>query len=148
VDRVTLAALQATLMLYLDPGRLAERLPTISMIGMPSGEIKKRADNVAGALAKGAEGAADVAVVEDESRIGGGALPGSAIPTFVVVISPTVISADDFVFELRKCEVPIVGRISEDRVLLDLRTVKPSEDDLLIKSINGVFARIKDQERS
>jgi L-seryl-tRNA(Ser) seleniumtransferase len=148
VDRVTLAALQATLMLYLEPERLAERLPTLNMIAMPAGEIRKRADIVAQALAREAEGAAAVTVAEDESRIGGGALPGSAIPTFAVVISPQRISSDDFVFELRKCETPIVGRISEDRVLLDLRTVKPSEDDLLIKSINGVFARIKDQERS
>jgi L-seryl-tRNA(Ser) seleniumtransferase len=148
VDRVTLAALQATLMLYHEPGRLAERLPTLRMIALPAGEIKKRAEAAAEVLSEEARGAATVTVEEDESRIGGGALPGSAIPTFAIVISPRGISADDFVLQLRKCDVPIVGRISEDRVLLDLRTVKPSEDDLLIKSINGIFACIRDQERS
>jgi len=148
VDKVTLAALQATLMLYLDPERLVERLPTLRMIAMPAEEIKKRAERVAEAISREAGDTAAISVAEEESRIGGGALPGSAIPTYVVVISPRQISADDFVFRLRKCQVPVIGRISEDRALLDLRTVDPSEDDLIIESINGIFARIRDNERS
>jgi L-seryl-tRNA(Ser) seleniumtransferase len=148
VDRVTLAALQATLMLYLEPERLAERLPTLNMISTPAEDIRKRAERVAAALGAGAGGAAEVVVAEDESRIGGGALPGSAIPTFAVSISPRGVSADDFMFMLRRCEVPIIGRISEDRVVLDLRTVRPSQDDLLINLINGVLARSSNQERS
>lgn len=148
VDRVTLAALQATLNLYLEPERLAERLPTLNMISAPAEEIRKRAERAAEALTAGAGDAAAVTVAEDESRIGGGALPGSAIPTFVVVISPHGISADDFMFELRRCDVPVVARISEDRIVLDLRTVRPSQDELLINMMNGVLARIRNQERS
>lgn len=148
VDRVTLAALQATLMLYLEPERLPERLPTLKMISMPAEEIRKRAERVAEALAREAGSAAAITVAEDESRIGGGALPGSAIPTYAVVISPHGASADNFAFELRRGEVPVVGRISEDRILLDLRTVEASEDDLLINLVGEVFARIKNHERS
>ena len=148
VDKVTLAALQATLMLYLDPEHIVERMPTLKMMAAPAEEIRKRAERVAEALSQEAGAAAAISVAEDQSRIGGGALPGSAIPTYVIVISPGETSADDFVLEMRKCEVPVIGRISEDRALLDLRTVNPSEDDLLIKSINGIFARIRDNERS
>ena len=148
VDRMTLAALQATLMLYYEPEKLAECLPTLRMISAPVAEIRERAGRIAGALAAAAGEAATVSVADDESRIGGGALPGSAIPTCVVVVSPRGIAADDLVFELRKCEIPIVARISEDNVLLDPRTVDPSEDDVIISEINRVFARFRNQERS
>jgi L-seryl-tRNA(Ser) seleniumtransferase len=148
VDRVTLAALQATLMLYHEPERLAERLPTLSMISAPVSGIRKRAEAAAAAIGKKAPGAADVSVAEDESRIGGGALPGSSLPTYAVVISPRRMSADDLVLELRKCRVPVIARISEGNVLLDFRTVRPSEDDTLIELVNGALARIGEQERS
>lgn len=148
VDRVTLAALQATLELYFEPEKLSDRLPTLRMISMPAEDIRKRAERVAEAASRTAGDAAEVSVAEDESRIGGGALPGSAIPTHVVVISPRDVSADDFAFQLRKGKVPVVGRISEGRIMLDLRTVKTSEDDLLINLIGEVFARIRNHERS
>ena len=148
VDRVTLAALQSTLMLYFEPEHLKERLPTLGMMSMPAEEVRKRAERVADALGRAAGEAADVSVDKDESRIGGGALPGSAIPTYVIVISLRAIASDDFVFELRKCEVPVIARISEDRVLLDLRTVRPYEDDLLIDLIKGLLTRIQREERS
>lgn len=148
VDRITLAALQATLMLYFEPESLARRLPTLGMMSTPAADLEKRAERVAGALAAAAGEVAGISVAADESRIGGGALPGSAIPTYVVVISPRMTTANDLVLELRKCEVPIIARISEDRILLDLRTVRPSEDDLIINLISGVLARIQDEERS
>ncbi len=148
VDRVTLAALQATLMLYFEPEALAERLPTLCMMSTPAAELARRAERVAGTLAAGGAEVACISVEEDESRVGGGALPGSAIPTYAVVISPRATTANDLVLELRNCEVPIIARISEDRVLLDLRTVDPSEDDLVVKLISGVLTRIQDQERS
>ncbi len=148
VDRVTLAALQATLMLYLEPERLPERLPTLKMMSTPAEEIRKRAERIAEAVAQAAGSAAKVEVADDESRIGGGALPGSAIPTYAVVISLRDLSADDFVCELRKGEVPVVGRISEGNVVLDPRTVKTSQDDLLIDLIGKALARIRNHERS
>jgi len=148
VDKMTLAALQATLDLYLEPDLLLERLPTLRMIATPVERIRERAERVAEALAREAGGEAAITVAEAESRIRGGALPGSSLPSYAVVISPGVIAADDFVFELRRCEVPVVGRVSEDRVLLDMRTVEPSEDGLLIDSVKHVFARTATRERS
>jgi L-seryl-tRNA(Ser) seleniumtransferase len=147
VDKTTLAALQATLELYLEPERLPGRLPVLRMISMPASDIGRRAEGVAAALGAVSKSFA-VSVREDESRIGGGALPGSALPTFAVVIEPERISPDGLLRELRKCRIPIIARISEDRVLLDLRTVDPQEDGLIIDLVTEVLARLDDEERS
>jgi L-seryl-tRNA(Ser) seleniumtransferase len=140
VDKMTLAALEVTLRQYLEPELLLEKLPTLAVIGRSPGELKQRAERVAGNLSAGLSGRARVSVKEVTSQIGGGSLPAACLPSYAVALSSDDISADRIASMLRLCEVPIVTRILEDNVIVDFRTVQPSEDETLTSQILKALA--------
>jgi L-seryl-tRNA(Ser) seleniumtransferase len=135
-DKMTYAALEATLEQFA-AGRAADTVPVVRMIAMTADEIGRRADSLAARLMAGGV-AADV--VDGHSTIGGGSAPGSALPTRLVAIA---LPAAAFAAALRACRPPVVARIDEDRVLLDLRTVPPEADDeladLVLQASSAVF---------
>jgi L-seryl-tRNA(Ser) seleniumtransferase len=124
VDKMTYAALEATLAAYVT-GRAAQDVPVARMIAMTREEIAPRASALARKLR---DAGFDVELREGMSTIGGGSAPGSQLPTVLVAIAPGEESADAFAARLRHAEPGIVARIEDDRVILDLRTVHPSED--------------------
>jgi L-seryl-tRNA(Ser) seleniumtransferase len=140
VGKMTLAALEVTLRQYLEDELIHETLPTLKMISHSPGDLAGRASSVSKALSQGLAGIATVAVTEGFSQIGGGSLPGSSLKGPVIAISSDRFSADAMVSILRRCDTPIVARISEDRVMIDLRTVQPSEDEILIEQVLAAFA--------
>jgi L-seryl-tRNA(Ser) seleniumtransferase len=104
------------------------------MATMPVEAIAVRAEILA---AKLRERGFTVSVVDGVSTIGGGSAPGSQLPTRLVALTHPEFSADELERRLREAAPPVVARIEEDRVLLDLRTVSPSDDALLQAAVTG-----------
>ena len=127
VDKLTYAALEATLVEYL-AGRAAETVPVARMLAMPLDAIDARARALADALR--AHGwTADV--IDGYSAIGGGSAPGVELPTKLVALARSGQSADRVEEALRRATPPVIARIESDRVVLDLRTVSPTLDGTL-----------------
>jgi L-seryl-tRNA(Ser) seleniumtransferase len=126
LDKIRLAALAATLALYRDPDRLAERLPTLRLLARPVAEIKAAAQRLAPALAAAVGPAFTVEVVSCLSEIGSGALPVETIPSAALALrstrrkhAGTALTA--LAAALRALPVPVIGRISHQHLLLDCR---------------------------
>jgi L-seryl-tRNA(Ser) seleniumtransferase len=135
VDKLTLAALTATLDLYLTQS-VAE-LPIWSMLGESAEAIAARARTWQVRLM---ERGIKVDVVPAESTVGGGSLPGERLPTIALAITPGTGGAADLLRRLREHEPPVIGRIEQERVLLDPRTVLPDEDDALLDAVVAALA--------
>jgi len=134
VDKLTYAALEATLEEYA-AGRARSSVPVAAMLAMPLDEIDGRARALAAALTELTGVAADI--VDGESTIGGGSAPGSAIPTRLVAITYPSLTAEQLEERLRRHSPPIVARIAGDRVVIDLRTVEPDDDEVVAAAIRG-----------
>jgi L-seryl-tRNA(Ser) seleniumtransferase len=129
VDKLCLAALEATLIHYLMGDALAE-IPTWMMIAVPLAVIRKRAEGWQRHLGVGE-------VIADYSTIGGGSLPGETLPTYVLSIQ--VKRADKVLAALRQNSPHIIARINEDRILFDPRTVLDSEDKVFLEGLTRIF---------
>jgi L-seryl-tRNA(Ser) seleniumtransferase len=129
VDKVTLAGLQATLLHYLK-NEATKKIPIWSMIAAKPGELETRAQKWTDRLRAAR---LDAAVVDAESTVGGGSLPGETLPTRAVALA--IESPDEFARRLRQNVPPIVARIEEGRVVFDPRTVLPAEEDALLAGI-------------
>jgi L-seryl-tRNA(Ser) seleniumtransferase len=140
MDKMTLAALEETLRGYLEPETVVENNPTLKMISCSPAELKERADAAAAKLADRLGSAVNVDVREGRSQIGGGSLPAAGLPTHVIALTSARHSADEIVSALRSGEPAIIARISEANVILDFRTVQPSEDEILVERIIAAFA--------
>lgn len=131
VDKLTYAALEATLLEYVT-GRAARSVPVLRMIGLAAEAIGRRAGALASRLQ--AEGFA-TALVDGVSTIGGGSAPGSRLPTVLIALTRPGLSADALEARLRALDPPVIARIEEDRVVLDLRTVLEEQDDVLASAM-------------
>jgi L-seryl-tRNA(Ser) seleniumtransferase len=139
VDKMTLAALDVTLVEHA-AGRAVERVPVLSRIHMSLDVVRSRAEAFATALSKTAPTLCPV-VTEGESAVGGGAAPVLGLPTAIVAIDPGALGPDRFAAELRKGSPPVVARVASDRVLLDLRTVAPEEEETLLAALARIDVR-------
>ena len=135
VDKLTLAALTATLDLYLTQSVAA--LPIWTMLGASADALAARAMTWQRRLL---ERGIEVEVVPAESAVGGGSLPGKRLPTTALALTPRPGRAADLLRRLREHEPPVIGRIEQERVLLDPRTVLPDEDDALLDAVVGALA--------
>ena len=133
IDKLSLAALTATLLHYLADEAETE-VPVWRMISDPQEKIKERATNWQ------AQVVGNSSVETSRSAIGGGTLPGETLPTWVLALDCQIVSggAEEITSRMRSDEPPVMARIEEDRVLLDPRTVAPEEDEDLI----GVLRRV------
>jgi L-seryl-tRNA(Ser) seleniumtransferase len=131
VDRMTLGALAATLRLYLDPERAMREVPVLRMITRSAVELRGRAEDFAHQL-QDAGVAAEVTA--GMSAVGGGAAPHAALETALVRLAapPT---GRDVERRLRAGDPPVVCRIADDRAVLDLRTVEPGQEAILLKAV-------------
>ncbi|MFN2635734.1 MAG: L-seryl-tRNA(Sec) selenium transferase [Gemmatimonadaceae bacterium] len=129
VDKLTLSALEATLRLYLDPTRVVREVPALAMLTAPVAELEKRAAELAAALRSAGVAAR---VVTSAATVGGGAFPTAVIPSRAVAIEGNVQENES---RLRRAEPPVIGRIADGALLLDLRSVLPREDTALRESI-------------
>ena len=134
VDKLTYAALEATLEEHAI-GRGHEGVPVQRMLRMTAAAIGTRADSVAAALTRAGWHAR---VIDGFSTVGGGSAPGAELPTRLVELSRGDMTADQIEQHLRSLEPPVIARIQDDRVVVDLRTVAP-EDDSVLKEIASLL---------
>ena len=135
VDKLTYAALEATLLAYVK--RDHDAIPTLRMMRLTQQEIGKRAEALA---AKVASPKLQVEIIDGESVIGGGAAPSAALPTRLIALSCAGLSADELSARLRAADTPVVARVEEGRVLLDLRTVFPEQEELVTAALHQIGA--------
>jgi len=126
VDKLTYAALESTLLHYVK--RQYDAIPTLRMMSLSQQEIGARAEFLA---ERTQSSRMKLEIMDGESVIGGGAAPSSVLPTRLLAISCTGSSADELSDKLRKSDPPIIARVEDGRVLLDLRTVFPEQDHLI-----------------
>jgi L-seryl-tRNA(Ser) seleniumtransferase len=132
VDKLTYAALEATLVAYFK--RDYDAIPTLKMMRLTAVEIEQRAQKIADRLNSPKVKAE---VIEGESVIGGGAAPSSVLRTRLLALTHERLSADEFAACLRRLDPPIISRVEEGRVLLDLRTVFPEQDQVVIAALEN-----------
>jgi L-seryl-tRNA(Ser) seleniumtransferase len=135
VDKLTYAALEATLLAYVK--RDHDAIPTLRMMRLTTQEIGKRAKALA---AKVASSKLQAEIIDGESVIGGGAAPSSVLPTRLIALSCAELSADEFAGRLRASEPPVIARVEDGRVLLDLRTVFPEQDEFVAAALHRIAA--------
>jgi L-seryl-tRNA(Ser) seleniumtransferase len=134
-DKLTIAALLATLQTYRD-GNAENELPVWRMIAAAPRALAGRARRVAAKL-----GAAGIPaeVIEVRSTVGGGSLPEETQPSFAVAVGRG--QATRIAQVLRSADPPVVARIAEERVALDLRSVLPEDDEVLTRAVAGALAK-------
>lgn len=135
-DKLRLAALESSLAAHQRDAATSE-LPVIRMLSLTQDEIAERARRVIDSINAGGPGQLDAAIEDEESAIGGGAGPTSALKTAVIALSHNELSADELERRLRSNAPPIISRISRDKVLLDLRTVFEDEEPQLIAGLKS-----------
>ncbi|HEX3155283.1 MAG TPA: L-seryl-tRNA(Sec) selenium transferase, partial [Candidatus Angelobacter sp.] len=128
VDKLTYAALEGTLMEYIRQNH--DAIPFARMMRLPAEEIRARAE----AMQKQLTGAGHLktTIIPGESLVGGGSAPTSSLPTFLLAVTAESRSADELAARLRNNTPPIVARVEEGRVLLDLRTVLSTDEEAQI----------------
>jgi L-seryl-tRNA(Ser) seleniumtransferase len=135
IDKLTLAGLEATLRVYLDPDRVVKVLPALGMLTCPVEDLEKRARRFQRRLARDLSPHAKLTDREESSQVGGGALPLQALPTRVVAIRPLRTSAASLEERLRRNQPPVIARVKDEEVLLDLRTVAEEEEKILLEAV-------------
>ena len=137
VDKMTLAALAATLRLYQNPDTVESNVPLLMMLSTPVENLQNRAERLVMQLQEAGAVSATEAV-SDHTFLGGGTVPTQQIPTYCVALTPKQGNANDFAARLRKSSPCVFGRVSQDRVLLDLRSVPVTHDAQLIEVVMGL----------
>jgi L-seryl-tRNA(Ser) seleniumtransferase len=135
VDKLIYAALEATLLAYVQ--RDHDAIPTLRMMRLSKDDISSRAEALA---ARVASPRLKVEIVDGESILGGGAAPSSVLPTRLLALTCEGLSADEFASHLRGSEPPIIARVEEGRVLLDLRTVFAGQDAVVVAALSRIVA--------
>ncbi len=131
VDKVTLAGLEATLQLYRDPAQALESVPTLRMLGNTPEALGKRCEQLAAELKGLGVGSS---IVESEGRVGGGTYPGVKLPGFALALDGPH-GAEALAMHLRNGDPPVIARIVDKRVFIDLRTVLPGQENDLVRRV-------------
>jgi L-seryl-tRNA(Ser) seleniumtransferase len=147
LDKMTLAALEATLRIYLHEERALREIPVLRMLGTSLDELHLRAEGLAQRL-RAVNGLAMVAVKEDVAYVGGGSLPDQTMKTWIVEIEAQGLSDTDLALRLRTGEPAVMGRLRDGKLVLDVRTIFPHQEGPLVEALeratlnkgSGVFS--------
>jgi L-seryl-tRNA(Ser) seleniumtransferase len=151
IDKLTLAALSTTLDAYLR-GAAEREIPTLALLAASPDELLARADQIRAAISipplrKGGEGGASsvddfklkIEVAHDTAPVGGGSLPGAALPTAVLRLRHAQIPVEELARRLRTGATRVFGRIHENELLLDLRSVLPADDEQIVAAVRQLL---------
>ena len=130
VDKLTYAALEATLIEHI-ADRSAETIPVHRMLGTTNALLTRRANQIISQLTRFE--ALNVEIVSSRAAVGGGSTPGLSLPSLALSIKMTAVSSSNLFDYLRSEKPPVVGRIEDNRLLLDLTTILPEQDPALVK---------------
>jgi len=137
IDKLTLAGLEFTLQLFYREGeRALSRLPALQMLTGSASDLGKRSKRFLRRLTKALGLRLRVNLKNESSQVGGGALPIQNLPTKVLALAPEKMSVVDFERRLRESNPPVIVRIKDDEVLVDLRTVSREEEETLLRIID------------
>jgi L-seryl-tRNA(Ser) seleniumtransferase len=126
-DKLTLAALEGTLGLYLEPARALQEVPVLRMLVEPTATVRARAERLAGLVGGSVE--------ETVARVGGGAVPLTELPSFACAVE------EELAQPLRACDPPVVGVLREGRLLLDCRALRDDEVDEVAEAVRSCRSR-------
>ena len=143
LSKLTISALEATLRLYYHPEALRERIPTLRLLSRPVEEIAALAMQVQAGLAAAFGTAAEVTVIDCQSQVGSGSLPVEALPSKGLAIAPCTQSAEALDAAFRRADPPVIARIRDNRVLMDLRTVTSEEGAAIVKAAQKMAKQMK-----
>ncbi|MBO5461449.1 MAG: L-seryl-tRNA(Sec) selenium transferase [Ruminococcus sp.] len=132
IDKFTAAALELVLMEYLSEENVVKNIPVLRMITRPLEGVKEDAKCLCDALREKAF-PAKIEVISSEAKVGGGSLPMEVIPSMAVSIIPEEISISKLEKRMRSLSVPVIGRITEQQLLLDVRTMEKKHFELIVK---------------
>ncbi len=138
LDKMSLAALEATLRLYQNPESVIEQIPILKMLSVTPEQLRPRAEALAGKLRELA-GIEHVEVREDSAFVGGGSLPDLPLPTVLVAFSSKTFSEEKISERLRSGTPAVLARVQEGLVLLDLRTVFETQDVVLANAVKAAI---------
>ena len=131
IDKFTLAGLESVLRLYFDEKMALQTIPTLTMLTMPLKTIEKRARRLLRKIKQIPAETCGISLLKTESRAGGGALPEQGLASSAVALAPGSMTVNDLELKLRSADPPVIGRIEDDRFILDMRTVADNELDRL-----------------
>ncbi|MBC9785565.1 L-seryl-tRNA(Sec) selenium transferase [Heliobacterium chlorum] len=146
VDKLTIAALEATLQLYLDPEKVREKIPILRFINRKPEMIHQQAQTFVDELQR-SQSELTVRLHPSTSQIGGGALPEVELPSWSVVLTPKEGSAQSLAESLRQGRIPVMGRIQEEALCLDMRTLSTEDVAELGKLIIEAISKFKSSEK-
>jgi len=134
VDKMTIAVMEATLRVYADLSLAEREIPVLSMLSMTEEVLRLRADKLRSEIQKNN---GDVEVIKTKSVAGGGAVPGLELDSYAIALKGTV-SAEKMERKLREQPIPVIGRIENDRLLLDVRTIFEDDFEYVAHAVAGV----------
>ncbi|SMC00160.1 L-seryl-tRNA(Sec) selenium transferase [Thermanaeromonas toyohensis ToBE] len=140
IDKLTLAALEATLRAYRDPQRAREEIPTLRLLTLPQEELERRAQKLYRLLKRSELPGVEIKLVQVVSQAGGGSLPLAELPSWGIAIRPLGLNAVELAARLRQGEPPVLTRIQDEAILLDLRTVLPGEEVDIVRALARALA--------
>ncbi|MEH0021185.1 MAG: L-seryl-tRNA(Sec) selenium transferase [Desulfobacter sp.] len=143
IDKMTLAALESTLKLYRDEKKAVREIPTLRMLTMSYDTVSHKAQALYSALEKAVGSAAELALANMESRPGGGSYPNLKLPTRCVTVKPNTLSVAALEKRMRGATPPVMGRIEDDRYIIDPRTIQPGQEEILTQILSTTLVTEK-----
>jgi L-seryl-tRNA(Ser) seleniumtransferase len=140
-DKLTLAGLEATLRLYLEESQAVAAIPTLRLLSRPLAELQRQARTLARQLRRAWGSRVQVRVVDSLGRVGGGALPQVGLPSRALALSLPPLSPLQLEARLRQAQPPVIARIEQDNLLLDMRTLLPDDLPALKQALQGVVSQ-------
>jgi L-seryl-tRNA(Ser) seleniumtransferase len=141
IDKLTLAALEATLIAYLSEGEAIKEIPTLRMLTIPIAALRAQAERLQHLLRHEKVDAA-VEVIEETSQVGGGALPLQGLATWAVAVRPAHGSLQALEAALRQLDCPIIARIANDRLIFDARTIQDEEVPIVARGVAQALKKV------
>ncbi len=135
IDKLTLAGLESTLLIYLDEAKAIREIPTLRMLTYSRDKLRKKAQRLSRRIRVKIPRGLSIGVRDDVSQVGGGAYPVQLLPTYVVTLKPDHGSVHQLEEKLREGKPPIIARVSKEEVLLDVRTIGDDEGNLIVDGI-------------
>ena len=141
-DKLTLAALEATLRLYLEEPQAVAALPTLKMLTRPVAALARQARALARVMRRRWGPRLKVEVRPSEARVGGGALPQASLPSRALALELPPLAPHQLESRLRQAQPPVIARVEQGSLLLDLRTILPEDQGALLAALEGVLAEL------
>ncbi|MBI2470637.1 MAG: L-seryl-tRNA(Sec) selenium transferase [Planctomycetes bacterium] len=138
VGKLTIAALEATLRLYLEEGLALNKIPVLKMMLTPLDDVEERCQGVISKLSSETKASMNISIINGFSEMGGGSMPGEGIPTSLISLCSEKTNAEEIAARLRENIPPIFARIEQNRVLMDMRTVYDEEVEVIAKALEKV----------